>query len=390
MSEQESLQSAGAPQPDVQEKYNALRAQQISRKWGERLDDFKLPCPLCNGDLQFQGAHPDHFFEFAEGEPGVVYPLDTLSLSFICNRCGYVAEFDSELFNPAYIAQLEGASSEEIEKLSIRDYRVLVSLKGDEKSKTLLDLATALAGEQKGEVVILDTAPSEVLSDQLEEKLQHYIPHTGDPAPVQLIRRSGADLGKELLRVSSEQECDLLMVDGHDWANLRPNVTDAINKVLETSICDVAIVYDRGGLQDVRRILLATSGGGNARAAAGVAIPLAKAFDAQLHLLYVASPNHPNWREEGQKAIIDTLRDVMTNGIHIERHVQTSPDFVETVIEESSNYDLLLMGASTPKLTEQNRKSSTAAKIARNSVATSIMVHAHQTVFESWFKRLLG
>jgi nucleotide-binding universal stress UspA family protein len=211
----------------------------------------------------------------------------------------------------------------------------------------------------------------------------------GDPAPVQLIRKAGADLGEELLRVSSEQDCDLLMLDGHDWANLRPNVTDAVNKVLETSVCNVAIVYNRG-LQDVRRILLATSGGANARAAAQVAIPLAKAFDAQLHILYVASPNHPNWREEGQKVIADTLRDLSMDGIDIERHIQTSPDFVDTVIEESCNCDLLLMGASTPKLTEQNRKSSISAKIARNSPATSIMVHAHHNLFESWLKRLRG
>jgi len=348
-----------------------------------------MPCPLCSGDLQFQGAHPDHYFEFAEGEPGVVYPLDVLSLSFICNRCGYAAEFDAELFNPAYIAHLEGMPPEQIEKLSNRDYRVLVSLKGDEQSKTLLDLATALAGEESGEVVIIDTAPSEALSDLLKDKIQHYKPHVGDPAPVQLVQKSGADLGEELLRVSAEQDCDLLMLDGHDWANLRPSVTDAVNKVLETSVCNVAIVYDRG-LRDARRILLATSGGPNARAAAQVAASLAKAFDTQLHLLYVASPNHPNWREEGQKAITETLRDLNTDSIDIEHHIQTSPDFVDTVIEESCNYDLLLMGASTPKLTEQNRKSSISAKIARNSPATSIMVHAHYNLFESWFKRLLG
>jgi nucleotide-binding universal stress UspA family protein len=159
--------------------------------------------------------------------------------------------------------------------------------------------------------------------------------------------------------------------------------------VLETSVCNVAIVYDRG-LRDVRRILLATSGGGNAHAAAQIGITLAKAFDAQLHLLYVASPNHSNWREEGQKVIMDTLHNLSVNGIEVEHHVQASPDFVDTVIEESYTYDLLLMGASTPKITEQNSKSSVTAKIARNSGTTSVMVHAHHNLFESWFKRLLG
>jgi hypothetical protein len=58
MTEQESLpgypQPAGTPQPDVQEKYNALRAQQISRKWGERLDDFRIPCPFAVETFSFK------------------------------------------------------------------------------------------------------------------------------------------------------------------------------------------------------------------------------------------------------------------------------------------------------------------------------------------------
>ena len=391
VTEQEKLpgypQPAEAPQPSTQEKYNALRAQQISQKWGKRLDDFKMPCPLCSGDLQLQGADPEHYFEFAEGEPGVIYPVDVLSLSFICNRCGYVAEFDGELFNPAYIAQLEGATPAEIEKLMISDYRVLVSLTGKEKTNTLLDLATALAGEHTGEVRVISIGSGDNAPLQLESRLQQYQPHIGDPAPIQLVEQIDKDLGEELRRISSAQNCDLLMLDGHDWANARPSATNAVNHLLETSICDVAMVYDRG-LQDISQIMLATSGGANARAAAMLAVPLARAYNARLHVLYVASPNHSNWREEGQKAITATLHNIDVDGIDVDRHVITNPDFVEAVVQTCSSYDLLVMGASTPKLTRQRRKASMSAMIARNSIVTSVMVHARQSLFGSWFNRL--
>ncbi|MFN8417906.1 MAG: universal stress protein [Anaerolineae bacterium] len=388
---QESLpgypQPVEAPQPTPQEKYNALRAQQISHKWGDRLDDFRIPCPLCSGDLQLQGSDPEHYFEFAEGELGVIYPVDALSLSFICNRCGYVAVFDGELFNPAYIAQLEGASPDELQKLVVSEYRVLVSLTGKEKTNTLLDLATALAGELSGEVRVIATSSEGGVPPSLEERLQRYSPQIGDPAPIQLLDQINTDIGEELRRTSSDQRCDLLMLDGHDWANARSSATNAVNHLLETSICDVAIVYDRG-LQDINQILLATSGGENARAAATLAVPLAHAYGARLHVLYVASPNHPNWREEGQKVITDTLQNTVMEGIHIERRVVTNADFVEAVVESCGSYDLLIMGASTPKLTHRHKKTSASVKIARNSSVTSVMVHARQSLFESWLNRL--
>src|SRR5215470_11427236 len=104
-----------------EEEWYKRQAEQISHRWGERLDRFELPCPMCKGELQFQGARRDRLYEFAEGEPGTVTPLNVLPISFVCNRCGYTAEFDAELFNPAYLAKLQGASPDRVAELSIRE-----------------------------------------------------------------------------------------------------------------------------------------------------------------------------------------------------------------------------------------------------------------------------
>src|SRR6266849_6398296 len=85
------------------EQWYQRQAQLLSRQCGDRLDDFKLPCPLCRGQLVFEGARRNPLYEFAENEPGTIDFLNLLTLSFICDRCGYVAEFDAELFNPAYL-----------------------------------------------------------------------------------------------------------------------------------------------------------------------------------------------------------------------------------------------------------------------------------------------
>src|SRR5262249_55095999 len=138
------------------EAWYRQQAQLISYQWGERLDQFELPCPLCSGTLQFQGVRREQLYEFAEGEPGTVTRLDVLPISFACNRCGYAAEFDAQLFNPAYLAKLQGASPDRVAELSIREFRVLVPLTGEEKSETLLDLSSAIARVRHGEVIVLN------------------------------------------------------------------------------------------------------------------------------------------------------------------------------------------------------------------------------------------
>ncbi|MBC7810598.1 MAG: universal stress protein, partial [Burkholderiales bacterium] len=306
----ESSEPAGADQISLDEAKSLEDAQRLSRTRGERLDDFELPCPLCQGTLQFQGVHPDRLYEFAEGEPGIINPLDVLPMSFVCNRCGYTAEFDTELFNPAYLAQLHGASPDRIEELAVREFRILVPLKGDEKTDTMLDLATAISGEQKGEVIVVDVAQTEINHELLREKLDRYEPRIGDPAPVQLVQRPSDNLTDALVQVSGRYHCALLMMDARGWENGKSTkLTGVIDALVDESICDIAVVHDRG-LHAIHRILLATYGGAQARRIAPLALQLAHAFDAELHCLYVASPNDKEPEKTGRKVIKDTFSQV--------------------------------------------------------------------------------
>jgi nucleotide-binding universal stress UspA family protein len=256
------------------------QAHLLSHHWEERLDRFELPCPLCKGELRFQGARRNPLYEFAEGEPGVVNPLNLLSISFTCDKCGYNAEFDADLFNPAFLAELQGAKPEQVAQLAVREFRVLVPMVGKERSETLLDLASALAGVRKGEVVVLNVARDESVAEHLREKLHHYRPGVGDPAPVHVLRHQSDDIGDAIVNVSAQQRCQLLLVGWRGWTrNQQAVMGTVLDPVLNEAICDVGVVHDRG-LPMVRRILLPTSGGTSAKVAARIAYDLAKAFDA--------------------------------------------------------------------------------------------------------------
>jgi nucleotide-binding universal stress UspA family protein len=365
------------------------RARLLSQKWADRLDEFELPCPFCRGELQFQGVYRDHLYEFAEGEPGTVHELDVLPVSFVCNQCGYTAEFDADLFNPAYLAQLQGASPDRISELRVRDYHVLVPLDGGEESHTLLDLATAVSGVHGGDALVFNAAREEGQSLLLREKLQRYTPAAGKPAPVRLMDQRFESLGDVLLRVAKRESSSLLMLDtGWSTRNPQERVATIIKPVLRESVCHVAVVHDRG-LRAANRILLATAGGPGARAAAQLAADLAVAFHAELHLLNVASLNNPDAEADGRAKIQQTLHHVViAEGVRLREHVVAGANPVQVIVQEAAGYDLLLLGDSPRDWRGHVRLESISAKAARNADPTSIVFLAKETQIQSWFGRL--
>jgi nucleotide-binding universal stress UspA family protein len=378
--------------PKPTDKKVLLEAQRLSQRWGERLDNFELPCPICQGDMEFQGVLHDRLYEFAEGEPGVINPLNIYPMSFVCNRCGYTAEFDAELFNPAHLAHLQGAETELVEDLSVRDFRILVALKGDERSDTLLDLATAIAGNQHGEVIVVDIGPFDALDERQDERLQHYRPRIGDPAPVRLVREVYNSLDNALIHISERERCRMILIEARHWAIAQQKIgVEQPEAVLDSITSDVAVVYDHGLHHTVRRILLVTSGGPHTKIAVMPALQLAQAFDAQLDILYVASPQTQDAEAVGRRQIANTLEHIeIPEGLRLQERVIIGKNPIETIIAEAPAYDLLILGASPRSWRGKVNAESSSAKIARNSGITSIVIRARNSRIETLFKRLFG
>lgn len=379
------------PAPSPSDEAAERKASDLSQQWGARLDKFHLPCPLCKGALAFHGVTPEQFYEFSEGEPGAVEPLALYPLIFICDHCGYTAEFDSELFNPAYLARLSGAEPRAAEALDIRRFRALVALRGDEHNETLLDLATALVGNRGGVVIVLNAARSEALADECEARLHRYTPAVGNPAPVRVVRRGNRKLEKLLPEIMAREQCDWLLLEARGWPRTEePDLAAGLNAVLARPGGDVALVYDHG-LARVNRILFATAGGPSARAAAPFALQLARAFAADLHLLYVATSQDDQSEEVGQQHLIDTLAGLEIAGAdQIQRRVVFGPDPVQIILNEAAGYDLLITGGSPIGRRGPKKLESRSDKITRNAPNTALNVLAKDTRQKSWLSRLLG
>ena len=367
------------------------KARALSQQWAARLDEFHLPCPLCRGSLEFHGVTPERLYEFAEGEPGVVEPLALYPMIFVCDHCGYTAEFDSELFNPSHLARLGGASPREAAALDQRGLRALAVLRGDEHSDTLLDLATAFVGDRNGEVIILNAGTSDALAGQVEARVAAYKPAAGDPAPVRIIRRGRRKLQDILVETVSREQCEWVLLDTRGWPRAeQADFSAAIGELVARPGTDVAVVYDRG-LARVGRILFVTAGGPSARAAAPFALQLSRAFKADLHLLYVASPDDPNGEAEGHARCAETLEGLeVLETDQIQRRIVFGRDPVQILINEAAGYDLLISGGSPQGRRGLKRPVSLSEKISRNASATAINVLAKEARQRSWLTRLLG
>jgi nucleotide-binding universal stress UspA family protein len=167
-------------------------------------------------------------------------------------------------------------------------------------------------------------------------------------------------------------------------------LVELLRQVLTDTAADIVLVYDRG-LQDVSRILFATSGGPSARAAAPFAFDLMRAFEADLHLLYVAPPDDANPHETAYQRIAQTLAGIeLSEDLSFQRRVVTDRFPTAAIIAEAANYDLLVIGGSPEGWRTRLRLDSLSTKIARNAAATTLVTLSRSHRPPSWWSRLLG
>jgi nucleotide-binding universal stress UspA family protein len=153
----------------------------------------------------------------------------------------------------------------------------------------------------------------------------------------------------------------------------------------------VVLVHNRGLQQNVRRILLATAGGPNAQTAAQMAVNLACAFNAEIHFFNAASPNDPDAKANGQARISETLHEVLIpDNVRLRTHVVVSSDPVQAIVEEATNFDLLVMGDSPRDWRGKIPLDSISAKVARNCSSTALIVLGRHSQIQSWIDRLFG
>jgi nucleotide-binding universal stress UspA family protein len=181
---------------------------------------------------------------------------------------------------------------------------------------------------------------AQALREELEVGLQRALPRPN--ARARCIVRVAHHAWQEIATTAVREGYDLLLLfcDGLKAAGSLP---ETVSRLLYTPPCNT-LLLEPFDPSSVKRILLPARGGPHADLAYRIAVRLAEATKAEVSVLHVNKPGSLNFPP-------DLLEppDVPSR-VRVRRYVLFSLDVAEAVAAEAANYDLVIMGTSSPSL----------------------------------------
>jgi len=188
---------------------------------------------------------------------------------------------------------------------------------------------------------------------QARRLLQRVLEFVPEGVELRTVVRIGRRADEGIVELAAEEEADLILFGwgGPDRArrsisekdDFQPVFSPTIDEVIRERPCDIAVVKQRG-LHDVQRIVAPVRGGPHAELALRYATALASAFDAQLDVLHVVSPElDADIRATAERNL----------GLFVERHtgdaarakVVEGTEVTEAILREAEAAQVVIMGA---------------------------------------------
>ncbi len=288
------------------------------------------------------------------------------------------------------------------ERLVPKEYKVLLPLANEAQARMLGILGAAIAKQHDGEVLALHVVQVPVqlsLSDGrmfLREGrpiLDEAIAQAREvDVPVHTMIRLDRHIGRAITETARQRRADLMILGwpGHTESP-RSAFGSVIDLVAVNPPCDLAVVRFRKR-RSPNRILVPTSGGANAALAIGLAVDQARSYAARtgelpvVTLMYACVP-----ADAGPEALArayELLRS-LASGYDYPMEVVVLPadDVVAGIVKESANHDLVVIGSTNERLTEQVLFGTIPERVALRAPVTVMMVKRYKGPVRSWLRR---
>ena len=285
---------------------------------------------------------------------------------------------------------------DELTPLTRLRYRILVPVANPATADDLLDLATSMARERKGEVVALHVVPTENGFPVEEERQSATARRTileatvtgrrRTSVPIHTITRVARTVADGILQTAQENEFDLILLG---WqGRMRPvslgsSLGQVLDPVIKNAPCPVAVVKNPKPIT-VRHILVPTAGGGNAQLALTLALMLARRHRAEVTLLNITRNGD---EEAGRRAIERTLQQVKPRQM-VHQHIVVASHIVKGILREARDYDVVILGASREGIFHQILFGIVPEQVAKRCSKTVIMVKERPGPVVSGLRRL--
>ncbi len=269
-------------------------------------------------------------------------------------------------------------------------YRVMVMLSNPASLPQLLSMGNAIAEQHGGgeiiglrvatvpeqlspirdnfsdESYVADERPILEMADRYAE--QHKIPYKS-------IIEVGHNTANTIINSAREHECDLIIMGWKGYtktsARILGEVTDTVVSNATTDLMLVKLVAGT----NLDNWLLPTAGGKHAIKAEEYAASIVRAYNGSLTFCSVVSPNASESVVENTTRMLQTAtsRASQGNGLDIKTTVIKNDSITKGILEESMNYDAIILGATEHRF-KQFLFGSIPEVIAKESLKTVVLV----------------
>ncbi|ERH01223.1 MAG: universal stress protein UspA related nucleotide-binding protein [Halonotius sp. J07HN6] len=200
--------------------------------------------------------------------------------------------------------------------------------------------------------------------------------------PLPSSHRDSHSIGATLLETSNtiqpivnEQDPSVLVMERASgttfFSDLRASMAERL--AAET---DVLTVDGRGAVEPIASILVPVAGGRHSKLAVEAATAIAAANDAAIDLFHVVEDGSESGRQRGQQIL-----DRASEGLEYEESdtwLYEASSAADAITEQSTYYDLTVMGAPTVSPLERFVFGSTATDVQDDADAPIVVAHAQQ------------
>ena len=290
---------------------------------------------------------------------------------------------------PAHLLDEEmrkAATAESAEAEAKKPYTVLIPVAAPKSSGPLLRLADLITGPESTDRRIyalhlrrpvdrseFRTGLREERQAETDETLRTLMSHAeGHQVPVELISFVTRNVARDIARVARDRHADLVLIGYHQPVFSRSLLGGTVSRILANTPTDVAVLVDRGFL-GAQRVLVPFLGGRHDRLAMQIAGRFAANARAQVTVLHVAAPRGAE-PALNAKAAVDRVFNEPGQPLPVQFRVIESADPVGTVIEQSADFDLVVIGIGEEWGLESQRFGLRRERIAAGTPASLLIV----------------
>lgn len=278
-----------------------------------------------------------------------------------------------------------------------KEFRIILGIKHKDELENLLKIAIPLAREKDGEIIIthvINLPPQTPLEagKRLIEKRKEWL-EKGDRigekkgVPVSYNISISHDTGIALTESVNEYKANTLIL-GVKALPRRRILGRILDPVLQKSDSDIGLLNVKSNFNKIKRIMIPTAGGPNARLALEWGIMIAKEYNSKIDLVYVIRDKKD--LPVAQKWISETEKDLKYIKKYVKENIIEGANIFKTLLEFSKNHDLIILGASREGLWKRVRFGTLPEKFLRNSKTPLLITRRYEGKVLSWVRRFLS